>query len=246
MNNFKAVSIFNFEKKFQDKPLAIYGAGPSFDLLPRPPFEPYVFALNHTYTKLAAHKKAFWFSNDHDRTWKNKHIHKAVLSRIDFNSPWKTITLKKFIPGEFGDFEWYDRKGTHPPMKWRLPLPEGSTVYYYNSGPFNKHFDDYIEAGETVLELALEVATLWGFSPIVLIGCDLHLDNEKNYYSKQFRWKQTPARMLRGKIEKARKSVIARREHWAENIYMLSDLWQATSPFINVSKERALALLRGT
>ena len=239
----KAISVFELRDQFKNKPLAIYGAGPGFSLLPYTSLDAHVFALNCTIAKLWQMKRVFWVSNDHNVTWNHRTIRKKLLPAIKDYSKWKTITQKIFVPGKVGDLNWVDCKGKkHAPMTFRLPGDRISTIYYYNSGKGNEPLGDYIEAGETVLELALEVATLWGFSPIVLIGCDLHLDNEKNYYSKQFRWKQTPARMLRGKIEKARKSVIARRKHWAKNIYMLSDLWQ-DSPFINVNVKEASKLL---
>lgn len=241
----QALSVYTLRDRCQGKPLVIYGAGPGFDLLPTPPEDCHVFALNHTITELWRHPLAFWVSNDHDRTWANRRIRKGVLPRIAGYSPWRTITQKKFIEGSLGSFVWVDHKGrSQPPMTWRLPAPEGSTIFYYNAGRGNEGLGDYLEAGETVLDLALEVATLWGFGPIVLVGCDLTLDRQGEYYAPRFRWKDTPPKMAHGKLAEARRLVAQKRVRWPSDVFLVSDLWK-DAPFVRIRPGQALDLVKG-
>jgi len=249
--------VFDLKDRYKNKPLAIVAPGPSYDKVP---FEaifnlPTIFALNASIVTTYSHKDVFWVSNDHDRTFQNKGIREGLLPRIAGYSPWRTITSRKFIPGVTGDIDWRDHHGRmQPPMKWRLPAPDRSWIGWYDQTPGNK---GYINNGETVLELALEVATIWGFSPIFLFGVDLTLvrPNRKEpmpspcraihrpvYYAKEWHWKGTPPRVLRGKMNQARTSIKNRRNGWPQEIYLVNSFWKG-SPFNEITHEQIPEIL---
>lgn len=231
------------------KPLLIAGAGPSWDDFPWglvPDNQGItIFALNHTICELYRRSGVWWVSNDHDRTFQSRHVSKVVPPRLINYSPWRTITQKKFIPGELGDMDWVDHKGQkQPPMSWRLPAPDESTIAYYTAGSYMQGCPHWVHNGESVLELALEVATLWGFDPIVLVGCDQSLTPSGRYYARTFHWKATPPRILRGKIHEMRNSLIRNRTRWSAEVYIVTDLWK-DPPFHLESSENAIRLLNG-
>lgn len=215
------------------QPLVILGPGPSYDLVPTPWETPaWVFALNCAITDIWPHRAdAFWVSNDHDRTWGSQAIRGQVPPRVKDWRNWVTITNRKFIPGEMGDIDWLDHRGhMQGPMDWRLPLPSGSVVWWYEETPKRENF---VRNGHSCLELALEVATLWGFGPIVLIGCDMHFESAETYYAKPFRYKSIPPRIEGHKMRPQRQSIIDNRHRWSSDIKIISELWQ-DSPFENI------------
>ena len=236
--------------RYRDRPVAIVGAGPSFcsDVVGRLMAlgdRVIVFALNHTITELYQHPNVWWVCNDMDRTFESQHISSGMRPRIKYWEPWRCVTQRLFIPGEFGDIGWYDKHGKRqPPLKFRLPCPEGSHVAWYigGEGRSEKEFG-YVRNGHSVLELALEVATLWKMSPIMLFGCDMDMDSPETYYAPEFRWKDTPPKVVRGKLRTARESLVANRGRWPGNVIQTSPYWKGTD-FSYVSKERAFALLR--
>ena len=235
--------------RYAGSPLAIVGAGPSYSdeivgeiLRARPRVT--VFALNHTITELFWHPRAWWVSNDHDRTFGNSHIRKGILPRLKGYEPWWTITQRLFIPGPFGDVDWLDMKGVRQgPLKFRLPCPDGSHFAWYMGGDArSEKVEGYVRNGHSVLELALEVATLWGFDPVVLFGCDMFMPTEETYYAEPFRWKETPRKIVYGKMQKARDSIERHRARWKPDIFSLSEHWE-TGPFNPVNQWEAAALL---
>jgi len=235
--------------RFQWQPLAIIGAGPSYDRdlvqrLMSAGKEVNVFALNHTICELFRHPRHWWVSNDHDRTFGNVNIAKGIKPRIAKYAPWRTITQRLFIPGSFGDHIWFDGHGKRQnPLKFRLPCPDGTHVAWYLGGhERNVQAYGYVRNGHSVLELALEVATLWGFDPIFLFGCDLHLETPETYYADPFRWKETPAKIVRGKLPISRRSIADNRWRWPENIFHVSSYWK-DSPFETVSMAEAISRL---
>lgn len=234
------------KKTYAGKPLVIAGAGPSYDAWNWDriaSFDVPVFALNHTITELWRRPGVWWVSNDHDRTFGSSHISKVVLPRIAGYSPWNTITQRKFIPGPLGDVPWTDHRGNEQqPTKWRLPAPPGSRIMYYQAGRYMKGCEDWVHNGDSVLELALEVATLLGFDPIVLVGCDMTMASPEEYYAPVFRYKETPLRIVRGKLGVARKSIARHACRWPGNICLISDLW-TDSPFCRVTASEAASML---
>lgn len=234
-------------ERFRGQPLAIVGAGPSYDAaLVAECLSPHVnvFALNHTITELFWHPLAWWVSNDMDRTFGNVNIARGIAPKIKDYAPWRTVTQRLFIPGTFGSHAWYDKRGElKGPIDFRLPCPAGSHVAWYLGGEGrNAEFDGYVRNGHSVLELALEVATLWGFGPIVLFGCDLHMPTEETYYAEPLRWKDTPAKIVRGKLKKSRSSIVQNRNRWPRNISSVNTAW-TDGPFEVTDYHGARSLL---
>ena len=226
--------------RFEGQPLVIVGAGPSYSyslvnaLFESPGEKVNVFALNHTIAELYKHPRAWWVSNDHDRTFGNPGIRNGLLPRIKGYEKWKTITQRQFIPGKYGAVDWIDFRGRKQgPMKFRLPCPDGSHIAWYHGGGDNSaHFEGYVQNGHSVLELALEVATMWKFSPIMMIGCDMFMPSEGEYYAEPFRWKETPKKIVHGKMVKARQSIVDNRGRWSKNIFSYNHHWRH-GPFFN-------------
>ncbi|UCG53576.1 MAG: hypothetical protein JSW58_08460 [Candidatus Latescibacterota bacterium] len=240
--------VHDWAGRFTGVPLAIWGPGPSYDIVP-PDLKRlgWNFALNNTITEFLDDPDVFWVSNDHDRTFENVNIRRHMLPILKNWKPWRTITNRKFIPGEFGDIDWIDHKGNAKgPTDFRLPCPkEDLEVWWYHE---NEGFEGYLYHGDSVLELALEVATLWGFSPIVLFGIDLQLlkkprPAEPQYYAKPWQWKETPRRILKGhKLSDMILGVRARAEKWKKNIFHTSP-YRPKLPFVKVSFDLAREML---
>lgn len=234
------------DEVFCGRPLLIAGAGPSFDSFDFSalPEGVTVFALNHTITKLYQLPDVWWVSNDHDRTFASSVIRAAVVPKLAGYKRWRTITQRKFLPGKLGKMRCIDHRGVeHGPLSWRLPLPFASEVAYYVGGDHMIDHPDWIRNGKTVLELAIEVATLWGFGPIVLVGCDMTMDGAE-YYAGSLRDKPTPRRVYRGSLDEARRSVIENRRRWSSHVFIVSDLW-SDPPFHPTTAARALRILGG-
>lgn len=234
---------------YEGRPLLIAGAGPGWSLVDWPEIRRItdlnIFALNHTITELWTEPGTWWVSNDHDRTFQSTHCRSVVVPRLKQYSPWMTVTQRKFIPGRLGDHRWVDHRGRwNDPMKWRLPAPDGSFIAYYSSLPNDTDEDDLIHNGHSVLELALEVATLWRFDPIVLVGCDMTMNSPDEYYAEPFRYKATPRRIVQGKLSQSRDSVVKNRNRWSSHIYIVSDLWR-DAPFLRESAAQVPRILRG-
>lgn len=242
MNVYK---VHDWAGRFEGIPLAIVAPGPSFDLVPPELFGlcP-VMALNHAITAVYGQKRHWWVSNDHDRTFNNTSLCQRLLTDLAGYAPWRTITNRKFIPGKFGDVDWIDHRGNpKKPMKWRLPLPKGSTVWWYHE---NERHDGHLYHGHSVLELALEVGTLWGFDPIVLLGVDLELlgtPKKPIYYARPWQWKDIPRKILKShKLSDMILSLRAQRERWPGNIYHTSP-YAKNLPFVKASLTEAAELL---
>ena len=235
--------------RFAGEPLAIVGAGPSYServaktLIDADPGV-HIFALNHAITELFRHPLTWWVSNDHDRTFGNSNIKAGIVPRLRRYTQWRTITQRLFIPGSFGSVEWIDDKGNlREPLKFRLPCPAGSHIaWYMGGGAQSEKYDGYVRNGHSVLELALEVATLWKFDPIVLFGCDMYMPTEETYYAEPFRWKDTPRKIVNGKMEKARHSIEEHRSRWSPEIFSFSRYWK-DGPFRFVDHWDATSIL---
>jgi len=235
--------------RFQGQPLAIVGAGPSYsDELAQGLLNVgdrvNVFALNHTITELFRHPLHWWVSNDMDRTFGNPNIAAGICPRLEGYDQWRMVTQRLFIPGPFGDHHWWGRNDDpREAMDFRLPCPSGSHVAWYFGGEGkNETLKGYVRNGHSVLELALEVATLWGFDPIVLFGCDMKMPTVATYYAEQFRWKPTPAKVARGKLRQARQSIVDNRKRWKRDIFHVTGMWDE-SPFKLSTRDEAAAIL---
>jgi hypothetical protein len=248
MKSVELIKITDWRDRFAHKPLAIVGPGPSYDLVPEAMWRQFehVFALNATITKCWNHPGHVWVSNDHDRTFKSQQIMKGLKSTLDKYKKWNTTANRKFLPGAFGrKVPWVDRHGVvRHGDPWNLKAPVGSSVYWYETVEGR---DGYVRNGHTVLELALEIATIWGFDPIILIGVDLVMIRGKSvierplgrdikdaiYYAKPWRWKDIPKRMFRDKIVEQRHSVTSNAPRWSgRDIYTLSPYW--SGPFSRI------------
>ena len=240
--------VIDWKDKFKDSPLIIVGPGPSFDSAPEPFFDlAPVFCLNHTITHFFQRPDHWWVSNDHDRTFQNLSLKIEIQNRLQAYACWRTITNRKFIPGEFGDIDWIDHRGNpQKPTSWRMPCPEESSIWWYHE---NEGFDGHVRNGQSVLELALEVATIWNFSPIILVGIDLELINrgsgkEPIYYAKPWRWKETPRRVLKGhKLSDIKISIEKNRERWTDEIYHTSE-YATRLPFEHVTFKQAEDIIK--
>lgn len=234
------ISVSNVKKKgffaFKGHPLLIFGAGPSFGALDAMRFNVNVFALNHTITELYEHPKHWWVSNDHDRTFQSKHIIDGIRPKIKDYSPWFTITQQIFVPGRLGSISFFDHHGAkHIPEAWRLPAPDGSKIIYYNAGKGNDQENgNFIYNHLTVLDVALELATMWECSPIILVGCDMTMKRPSEYYHEKFRWKDTPRKIAHGKLDEARESIERNRKRWSDDIWIVDGLWN-NPPFSRIS-----------
>ena len=229
------------------KPLLVVGAGPSYEQLPVSAYERLgvtVWALNHTITELYRIPGHWWVSNDHDRTFGSSAIAPRIKPRLAEYKPWRTITQRIFCPGPTGDVDWVDHRGRKQgPSDFRLSLPGGSTVIYYAAGEGNERLGSFIYNGHSVLEVALAVADVYGYSPIVLLGCDLSFAEDGSYYAPTFAWKPTPAKILRGKLNAARISAARSADRWTADIRLVSTLWRHP-PWPRITPAGALELLQ--
>ena len=241
---------FSDEDGYRGMPLAIVGPGPSFDTVPKDCyFHLPIFALNAAITETWQAKDVIWVSNDYDRTFENKNIREPILKGIEGWDPWRIVVNRKFVPGEFGNIRWLDHFGRwQDPMKWRLSVKAMAQCWWYGQNPGE---EGYIDNGESVVELALEIARAWQMNPIVLIGVDFALvapgrrkailnpvrSSNYDYYAKPWQWKEMPARMYRGKLNRMRGQVRRRRAEWSPDIYTISRYWP-TSPFTYIDPDQ--------
>lgn len=243
--NFSCIKVTAYQKAFKNYPLVLLAPGPSIEpILGKNLFHGrFVFALNHAITEAYQYSYHWWVSNDHDRTWASQYIRRPLLRKLRNYNPWRTITQRKFIPGPFGNVDWYDKHGKkQPPMPWRLPLPEGSTVWWYQD---MEGQEGYVRNGHSVLELALEIATMWGFRPIICFGVDLDFVNDQ-YYASIWNWKPVPRPIKRGgKLHVMIESLRKNRSRWSDDIYFVEPA-RADLPFETLSIEEGVRLaLRG-
>ena len=217
------------------EPLAIVATGPSYDQ-----FKPklldgmYVFAVNAAITEFCHKKDVTWICHD---------LHKILRQGIKKHLPtykwWNLITRRAYIPGEFGNIPWagvgwIPQKGNFPFKMDKTDL-DRSTIYWYADLDSQEGF---CLKSETAVQIALEVGTFWGFSPIYLVGVDMD-----QAYGRPWKWKHCKIKPL--KFEKMKSSFIKMRPRWAEDIYTLSPFWPG--PFKPIStadfKQRVLQTL---
>lgn len=226
--------------KYSGQPLAIVGPGPSYDLVPESFWKGFqrVFALNATITKCYTHPGHLWVTNDHDRTFKSEEITSGLAETMKSYSQWRVTSQRKFIPGDFGNrASWISKNGVlMNGCGFRIKPPHKSDIYWYE---VVEGKPGYLRVGDSIIEMALEIATIFDFSPIVLIGVDMVMlrgkeiitnpvDRDKNakYYARPWQWKQTPTTMFRSKMADQRKSFEDNFERWEnQKILTLSPYW---------------------
>lgn len=221
----------SLRNQHQNKPLAIVATGPSFSLLDRTSLQGcHVFALNAAITELHNHSDGLhWVCHDFHKIFRHD-----LRGRIGSYEEWDLITRRVNIPGHFGNVPWRGVGGGQ--VRHRFPHPmkaqdlARSTVYWYNE---LKKQEGFLLAEEGVLEIALEVATFWGFSPIVLVGVDMGAVVDGLLYAKRFRWKK--CHIKPGKFAAMKNALIKKRGRWAQEIFTLSPYW--SGKFEPISQE---------
>ncbi len=232
-----------------DKGVVIVGPGPSYDDFPYPALGKLVdgnvdiFALNVAITELFRFPRTFWVSNDHDRTFQNPEIKRGIVPRLKDYRAWRTITQRQFIPGHNGAGLWEDKDGSvHIQRSWVMPCPKDSEIYWYMSSKQN-NLPGTVRNGDSVLELALEVATIWGYSAIVVVGCDMAMRSVSEYYAEPFRWKPCPRKIsMAGRLGKTRAGIIDNCARWPKDVLFYSRHWK-DSPFVNVTLNEVMEVV---
>lgn len=233
---------------WRGRPLAIVATGPSYDLLPAATLEGVrVWALNAAITEFVRRRDVLWVCHD---LWT---IFRGPFGGlISGYRPWRVVTRRAYVPGPFGDVEWKgldrDAEGRRiqvrrrEPFPWRMRnAPPGSTVYWYCE------WDDLpapMRTVSSVIEIALDVAALWGAGPIVLVGFDggpVRIGGREVGYGSPWAWK--PCALNAAKALEIREAVAANRARWPAKILTTSPHWPG-SPFERTSVEEALEVLR--
>jgi hypothetical protein len=111
-----------------------------------------------------------------------------------------------------------------------------SNVFWYAE---LENLEGYLSAEQTSLEVALEVATFWGFNPILLVGVDMGAQHGRPY-SSQWRWKRCCIKP--GKFKMMKETLIKKRACWPEAIYTLSPFWKGR--FTRISQAGWSTILR--
>jgi hypothetical protein len=212
----------SLENFYKDKPLAIVGTAPSYDLLEPGCFKSFhVFALNAAITELwetSFHSGLHWVCHDF-----HKIMRYGLRQKVEGWPLWKVITRRVNIPGKFGNIPYRAVGGGRHTRRFPEPMSEKdlgrSNLWWYSE---LKEQEGFMLALEGVLEIALEVATFWGFRPIVLAGVDLR-KHEGQAYGKPWGWK--PCKIRRGKFEAMQKVFRDHRKRWPKEVYVCSPWW---------------------
>jgi hypothetical protein len=214
----------------RSNPLAIVATGPSYsetDLHALDRF--HVFAINAAITEHWRHPSVWWVVHDLFKIWRGPFEKKVTGWRSR-----RLITRKVYLPGRAGDCPYRAVGGGQikKPFEWRLPPAQVAATEEYTWYTELPGQDGYMEPTETSVEAALDVATWWGFEPIVLVGVDLRpVEDQK--YAEPWRWKRCAIRPR--KFEAMRRQFKQRRSQWPEHVYHTSPYWKE-SPFQHVER----------
>jgi hypothetical protein len=206
--------------------LAIVGTGPSWDSFDRSQLAGVdAFALNSAITELCRRggEDTYWVCHDLPKIW--KHGFRAQLGHW---KRWRLVTRRAYLPGDFGAVPYMEHgERINQRIGGGLRAAELSapgTWYWYTEFP---DLPGAIHAEQTVLEVALDVATGWGYSPIYLVGIDMGAGPGGSLYGRSWKWK--PCRIREGKFAAMREALTRNRPRWPEAIYTLSPNW--SGPF---------------
>jgi len=214
------------------EPLAIVATGPSYDLLQLKLLNDMpIFAVNAAITEFHLRKDVTWVCHD-----MHKILRQGIKKHLSRYKWWNLVTRRVYIPGEFGDVPWagvgwIPQKGQFP-FKLDKGNVDRSTIYWYADIDSQEGF---CLRSETAVQVALEVATFWGFSPIYLVGVDMGLQKGQAY-GMQWKWKHCKIKPF--KFEKMKASFIKMRPRWAEDIYTLSPYWPGPFKPLSVAEFR--------
>lgn len=209
--------------------LVIVAPGPSYDETPREVWDnENIFVLNFAMTEFKEVKNCWWLCHDFWHCWPRYGMPKRMEGY-----DWKLITRRVYLPGPVGNVSWRDV--CNSTVKRRFPwhikrVPRTATVLWYSDLECQ---DGYVRNGNTVLELALEIATIWGFKDVVIVGADMQKVKGKFYGTPWNDWK--PCKIKKEKFVEMKKSINCNRKRWPDKTYNLSPYWD--SPFINISPE---------
>jgi hypothetical protein len=207
--------------------LAIVSTGPSYDLVDPQTYADWdIFALNAAITETYKHPNVTWLCHDMPKIWRN-----GFKSRLDRYNNRKVVSRREILPGEFGRADW--REGDNERHKERFyyhmrhdEVESTSTFYWYSEFPDQA---GYLLSEETVLERALEVATWWGYSPIVLVGVDMGPVNGQAY-GNPWAWKKCYIKPH--KFERMRKVLTKNRSRWPVDVFTTSPAWHGPFEYI--------------
>lgn len=226
----------SYRERFAGRPLGIVGTGPSYAMVGREALRGCrLMALNAAITVLWDEPDVWWACHD---LWKSS----DTLCRIRRWRPWRIVTRRCYLPGKLGDGPWLDvdRNVVRDPFPWRLrdAPPDTEVAWYLDSRELG---EAGLIVGETVLEVALDVATLWGASPIVVVGADLAPAGRQSY-AADWAWKRCSIRP--DKFAAMRRSIATARPRWPSDVLWASPTWRE-APFDRIEPAEAGDVLRG-
>lgn len=219
------------------RPAAIVAPGPSFDLFDKNALAvgPIV-ALNAAITECWRNPSAVWACHDIHKIWRDR-----FEDRLAGYAGWQLLTRRVALPGKLGDGPYRAvgggvEPGPFAPRLSAFRLARARDVRWYSE---LESQGGYLKATETVLEIALEALTLWGASPIVLVGVDLSpVDGQS--YGRPWRWKRC---QIKGdKFAAMRRALDAGRKRWPKDVVVAGAGWKGM-PFGRVTPEEGAAIL---
>jgi hypothetical protein len=151
------------------------------------------------------------------------------------NYKWRLVTRRTYLHGH--DVDWREKGGARIKRRFPWKIKPRNTILWYNEWPDQ---EGYVRNGDTVLELALEVAVIWGFEEIAIVGADMQKVNGLAYGTPWNDWK--PCKIKPEKFREMKQALRKNREKWPEKTYNLSPYWN--SPFINISAEDYLRRMK--
>jgi hypothetical protein len=207
------------KNKFHGTPLAILCTGPSYDAFDLKLIDGWhVFAINAAITEVYQRPDTFWVCHDLWKIWKS-----GLAKRIPGYDSWNLITRRVYLPGQFGAIDYRAVGGGRIRKRFQYTIDKGririSRIWWYTE---LSDQEGYIQAEETVMEIALDVATCWGFSPIVIVGMDMG----PKVYSSKWDWKSCKIRP--DKFERMKAVLVRERDRWSRKIYTLSPHWSGS------------------
>ena len=216
--------------------LVIVATGPSYDDVPKEVYDGLtIFALNFSITEFKRHADCWWICHD---LWTCLPRYR-MRERLKDYAPWNLVTRRCYLPGNSGRVDWRQKGGerVRRAFNWRLKKwPLNSEIVWYNE------FSDqqgYMRNGDTVLELALEVATCWGFSDIWIVGADMQKINGRAYANPWASWK--PCKITKQKFVEMRAALTRHRPRWSARIRTVSPHWNGAFEPATVKELSALS-----
>jgi hypothetical protein len=219
------------------KAAAIVAPGPSFDLFDKSALATGpIVALNAAITECWRNPSAVWACHDIHKIWRDR-----FEDRIGSFKGWQLLTRRVALPGKLGDGPYRAvgggvEPGPFAPRLSPLRMGRARDVRWYSE---LEDQPGYLRATETVLEVALEALTLWGASPIVLVGVDLQ-PGTKGAYARSWAWKRCLIKP--GKFKSMRRAMAEGRSRWPKEIVLAGAGWKCC-PFECVKPENAAHLL---